>query len=119
MKWHKSELCIVIAVMCSGCLFLDPSAREDETLFKTQRMIIKPFTVEVAARSGPGFEVTMKPDEASKINAPFSIEFKEMLTKQLVEERAKGNNYCPSGYVIDRIIYSRHWYAEIWVNCKN
>ena len=110
---------LICALTCSSCQLFDPTVREYETLFKTQKMIIGPYTPEHAARNGPGFGVTMQPDEARKVNAPNSAEFRKMLEEQLSIERSHGKNYCPYGYEVDRTIYSKHWYTEIWVNCKH
>lgn len=102
-----------------GMPVLGSQAREYETLFKSQKMIINPYSAEAVSRYGPGFVVVMKPEEARTINAPNNMEFREMLTKQLSEERLQGKNYCPNGYEFTNIIYSMHWYTEISFSCKN
>ncbi len=103
---------------CTSCQLIDSTEREYEALFKKQKMIIVPYTKEHAARHGLGFEILMKREEASKVRAPDSEEFRNLLKGQLTAERSLGNNYCPDGYNVDRVIYSKHWYTAIWVNCK-
>ena len=102
-----------VSALCSGCQLFDPTMREYETLFKQQKMIIKPYLPEY----GSGFVVSMKPEEAAQLNLPNSPEFREMLEKQLSIERSQGKNYCPNGYVIDKVRYFKHWYTKIEVNC--
>lgn len=105
--------------MCSACLSFDSTAQEYEKLFKSQKMIVKPATPEHVARNGLGFGITMKPEEASRVDPPNGAEFRKLLEEQLSRERLQGHDYCPNGYEIDRVNYFKHWYTEIWVNCKN
>ncbi len=115
----RLKILILISMLgCAACQLIDSTTREYEALFKKQKMIIVPYTSEHIARHGLGFEILMKREEAWKVRAPESQEFRQILEGQLSIERSLGNNYCPNGYEIDRVINSKHWYMAIWVNCK-
>ncbi len=92
--------------------------REYEAQLEHQKMIIAPYSPEHASRHGPGFAVTMKREVAAQMAAPNGAEFMAELERQLNLERSRGNNYCPSGYAPVKIINSKHWYTEVWVDCN-
>lgn len=109
----------VTLFMCSACQLFDPAVQEYETQFKSQKMIISSYSSEYASKHGSGFVVMMESDVSHKMDAPNSMEFRDELAKQLSEERSHGNNYCPGGYEIHRIINFKHWYTNILVDCKS
>ncbi|HET7832327.1 MAG TPA: hypothetical protein VFK88_05130 [Gallionella sp.] len=104
-----------------GALFMSSACQfyyADEAILEHQKMIIDPYTPEVASKYGAGFVVTMRRDEAKKVKAPTSPEFKKMLEEQLAVERSLGHSYCPSGYEIKEIRYFAHSHTTINVDCK-
>lgn len=121
MPMNASRRIVLIALtclLCSACQLFDPTVKKYETMFEHQKMIIDPYSPEHAARHGPGFGITMEPNEARRVNAPNSAEFKAMLEEQLTKERLLGNDYCPYGYDIVKTLYFKHWYTEFWVDCR-
>jgi hypothetical protein len=108
-------LTVVGILACSGCsleLF-------DSKMNSNGGFVIDPYTNEAVTRNGPGFVVTIKRDLDRRLGVPDGKAFKEMLEKRLAEDRVRGNDYCPYGYEIVRVLRFTHYHTVVWVNCKN
>lgn len=115
---HRYLLTLASVFGCSGCQSFDQAIPKYEGLLAQQSMVIAPYSPEHESRHGPGFAVTMTRDDARKLGAPDGQPFKEELEKYLADERTRGNSYCPRGYQVVKVLPFKHWYTEIWVDCK-
>lgn len=108
---------LVCALQCNACQLFDPTVARYETLMSHgQSLIIEPFSEYSRARKGDGFVVIIKQEQALRTGAPNSLEFKQLLERQLSLERSRRVGYC-SNYELHKYINSKHWYTEISYLC--
>jgi len=108
-------------LFCTACSDPTFAWRVDEQFRREGPIIISPYSGEDKLNKKPGFYISMRPENAAKVQAPNGAEFRKLLDEKVVQkEQMLGRELCPLGYVIieSRTLNYHGMYVDFNAECK-